>query len=195
MTEITAIFRSVEQALHVSFLMEMLPVAQKSQMQNMIDRMREDMGIAQEHEPGTINFCGLSALEIRGQCAMVRASVAHHVPQPEADAVHARFAYQMRKAGGVRGIRDYCLPMLSTQGDIATLTMAWGIYGTGRQREDLSVRKIAAEYQLASATVGRDMQIVRNTGRLLFNRAVDRLGYRFRASGLVEPAGENLQSA
>ncbi|WP_287496897.1 DeoR family transcriptional regulator [Pandoraea sp. CB10b_02] len=187
MTEIATdpIFRSVEQALHVSFLMETLPVTQKSQMQVMIDRMMEDMGIVQEREKGTINFGGLTALEIRGQCAMVRGAVIHHLPKPEADAVHARFGYQVCKAGGVRGVRDYCSPMLSTQGDMATLTMAWGVFGTQRQRDDLSVRKIAAEYGLSPATVGRDMQIIRNTGRLLLNRGVERLAPMFEAQNLV----------
>ncbi|WP_369952183.1 DeoR family transcriptional regulator [Ralstonia syzygii] len=187
MTEITTapIFRSVEQALHVSFLMETLPVTQKSQMQVMIDRMMEDMGIVQEREKGTINFGGLTALEIRGQCAMVRGAVIHRLPKPEADAVHARFGYQVCKAGGVRGVRDYSQPSLSTQGDMATLTMAWGVFGTQRQRDDLSVRKIAAEYGLSPATVGRDMQIIRNTGRLLLNRGVERLAPMFEAQNLV----------
>lgn len=187
MTEIITapIFRSVEQALHVSFLMEILPATQKSQMQSMIDRMLEEMGIVQEREKGSINFGGLTALEIRGQCAMVRGAVLHHLPKPEVDAVHARFAHQICKAGGVRGVRDYCQPSLSSQGDMATLSMAWGVFGTQRQRDDLSVRKIATEFGLSASTVGRDMQIIRNTGRMLLNRGVERLSSMFERQNLV----------
>lgn len=192
------IFRSVEQALHVSFLMETLPATQKSQMQVMIDWMLEDRGIVQEREQGTINFGGLTALEIRGQCALVRGAVVHHLPKPEADAVHARFGHQVCKAGGVRGMRDYCAPMLSTQGDMATLTMAWGVFGTQRQRDDLSVRKIAAEYGLSKSTVANDMGIIRRMGRMLLDRAVERLSSIFERSGLVgggEEAATSSQAA
>ena len=179
------IFQSVEQALHVAHLMEILPATQKSQMQAMIERMTENKGIVQEREKGTVNFGGLSPLEIRGQCAMVRASVVHHLPKPEADAVHARFGHQACKAQGVKGVRDCCLPMMSTQDDIATLTMAWGVFGTRSQRDDLSVRRIATEYGLSASTVGRDMQVIRNTGRLLANRGIERLSAMFERQNLV----------
>lgn len=189
MTVIDApIFRSVQQCLHVCFLMEILPATQKSQMQAMIERMLEDMGIVQEREQGTINFGGLNALEIRGQCAMVRGVVIHHLPKPEADAVNARYAYQKLKAQGVRGVRDYSQPLLSTQGDMATLAMAWSLFATAKQREDLSTHRIAAEYGLAQRTISRDVQSIRNTAKMLENRAVERLTPIFEGSLLVESA-------
>ncbi len=186
MTEIiTPIFNSMQQCLHFSFLMEILPATQKSQMQTMIDRMLEDMGIVQERAESTINFGGLNALEIRGQCAMVRGAVLHHLPKPEADAIYARYGHQVCKAGGIRGIRDYSQPMLSTHNDLATLTMAWSVFGTARQREDFSTRKIATEYGLSQSTVTRDVQVIVRTGRTLEGRAVERLTPIFERGGLV----------
>jgi hypothetical protein len=179
------IFSSVQQALHFSFLMETLPVTQKSSMQTMIDRMLEEMGIVQEREIVTINFGGLSAIEIRGQCAMVRGVVIHHLPQPEADAIHARYASQTLKASGVRGVRDYSQPLLSTSGDLPTLAMAWSLFATVKQRDGLSTQKIADEFGLGKSTVAKDVLSIRRTARMLENRAIERLTPLFERSGLM----------
>ena len=183
-----AIFKSVEQALHFSFLMEIMPVTQKSQMQSLIERMLEARGVAIVREAGSINFAGLSSLEIRGQCAMVCSMVRNRLPQPEIAAVHARFAYQAAKADGVRILRDYCQPLLSTQNADAALIMAWSIYAPDVMRKDFSVRKIAEECEMSSSSVSRDIQRIRNTSRLLLNRAVERLASLFIRSNLVDVA-------
>jgi hypothetical protein len=82
-------------------------------------------------------------------------------------------------------MRDYCLPMLSTQGGDPMLAMAWGVFGDKRQREFLSKRRIANEFGLAPTTVWRDMQRLRKTGDALFKRAVDRLTPMFARQALV----------
>lgn len=181
------IFTSVEQALHVAFLIGILPASQKSQMQCIMERMMEDAGLTQEREHGTVNFGGLSALEVRAQCAMIRGAVLHRLPAHEAHAVHARYAHAALKAEGVRGVRDYCRQRVTTHGDMPSLAIAWNVYASLKQREGLSVRKIAAEYKLAPSTVGRDVQKVRETGQMLLNQAVDRLGAPFLQSNLVGP--------
>lgn len=194
MTPEVGIFNSAHQALHFSFLMEILPVTQKSVMQSIIDRLMEDMGIVVEREKGTINFGGLTALEIRGQCAMVRGLVTHHLPKPEIDAVHARFGQQVCKATGVRGIRDYAAPMLSITHDDTALAIAWSIYGTARQREGLSVNAISAESKYARATVNKDLIAMKNVAKSLETRAIDRLTVLMEKGGLIY-FEENLQTA
>lgn len=183
------IFTSVEQALHVAFLIEILPASQKSQMQVILERMMEDAGLTEDREVGTVNFAGLSSMEVRAQCAMIRGAVVHRLPAPEAQAVHARYAHQKAKAEGVRGVRDYCRPRITTQGDAPTLAIAWNVYASIKQRDGISVRKIAAEYSLAPSTVGRDVQRVRETGQMLLNQATQRLEPQFSESGLVWPVG------
>lgn len=186
MTElVTPVFKSIEQALHVSFLMEILPATQKSAMQSMIDRMLEDAGIVQEREVGTINFGGLSSLEIRGQCAMVRGAVLHHLNQPEIDVVHARYGYHFLKGQGIKGVRDRSLPMMSTKNDWATLAMTVSVYGSAKQREEFSTRMIAKEWGLSQSTVVRDIKIIRNTARAIHQQACDKLNSFFELHGLV----------
>ncbi len=179
------IFNSVQQALHFSFLMKILPATQKSVMQALIDRLMEDMGIVQEREQGTINFGGLSSLEIRGQCAMVRGAVEHHLPAPEVHAVHARYAHQAEKASGVRGIRDYAAPMLTTHSDTPTLAIAWSIFGTKKQRDGLSTYHIAKEAGLSQSTVQRDLTAMKNVAKMLEDRAIERLTSVFQKDNLI----------
>jgi len=108
------IFRSVDQALHVAFLMDILPVRERSQMGRIIERMMVEAGVtAGRSESGSVNFGGLSPLDVRGQCAMIRAAVKDHLAQHQACSVWARWGHQTTKAEGVRGMVDYCGPLLS----------------------------------------------------------------------------------
>jgi hypothetical protein len=179
------IFNSVQQALHFSFLMEILPATQRSVMQALIDRLMEDMGIVQEREQGTINFGGLSSLEIRGQCAMIRGAVVHHLPAPEAHSIHARYGQQNIKAEGVRGIRDYAAPMLTTHADTPTLAIAWSIFGTKRQREGLSTHHIAKDSGLSQSTIQRDLTAMKNVAKMLEQRGIERLESVFAKGNLI----------
>ena len=97
------IFRSVDQALHVAFLMDILQVRERSQMGRIIERMMVEAGVtAGRSEAGSVNFGGLSPLEVRGQCAMIRAAVKDHLAQHHTCAVWARWGHQTTKAEGDR---------------------------------------------------------------------------------------------
>ena len=180
------IFRSVEQALHFSFLMATLPVSQKSQMHELYVLSQKRLGVFNEKSTSTIHFGGLDPLEVRGQCAMVRATVYDHLAEPERFAVLARYAYQGEKGIGVRGIRDYCLPLLACGHEWATLAMAWSLFGTEEQKAGLSIRKIAEEFVLKPSSVNDDLVKIKKTSRSLEARAYDRLGVHFANTGLID---------
>lgn len=184
-----AIFQSAGQALHVSFLMEILPVAQESFMQKAIDDHLRSIG---EYEPAmpmhlrTLNFGGLSKLEIRGQCAMIRSAVDNLLPWPEACAVKAYYGHQNTKADGVRGVASFASHSLSMHNQNATLAMAWSVYGTPRQRQGLSIRDIAKEYSLSVTTAQRDKQIIATRAKELGELALGRLEGYFIENGVIE---------
>ena len=178
------IFRSVNQALHFSFLMETLPVSQKSQMEA-IYRQGGKRVVFDDYHHSTIHFGGLSPLEVRGQCAMVRGAVVDHLVEQERQAVLARYSFRTEKALAVRAMRDYSLPLLSCQDEWPTIAMAWSIFGTDQQRDGLSVRLIADEYCLSKSAVARDVGEIRRTARTLENRARDKLSDLFRLHGLI----------
>lgn len=188
MTE-SFIFRSTSQCLHVSFLMEILPATQRSFMQAMLEAHMKSCGVWEDPkatDDRAINFGGMKPLEIRGQCAMVRSMVEHHLTQPECFAVKAHYGHTTTKAAGVRCLADYVSPLLTTTSNDAVLALAWGVFGNEKQREGLSVRAISSEFGLSKDTAVRDQKRLARMGRELLARAIGRLDERFRSTGLVE---------
>ena len=180
------IFRSVQQALHFSFLMETLPVSQKSQMHEIYQQGGQRIWGEEKHQTSTIKFGGLTALEVRGQCAMVRGAVNDHLDVYERHAVYARYSYQKVKAEGVRVMRDCSLASMSCKDEWATIAMAWSVFGNAVQMDGLSTRVIANEFGLSQSSVARDvMTIKKESGRLMIS-AVHRLQFLFASSGLIE---------
>lgn len=174
---VTPIFRSIDQALHVAFLMDILPVRERGQLDRMIERLMREAGIAptEVREDGSVNFSGLDALEVRGQCAMIRAAVKDHLPEHEAAAVYARFGHQVTKADGVRGLVSYCGALLATGHADARLAMGWAIYGTEAQRKDITAAAIAREWGIHPKSVERDIATIKRTARRLQELAMDSL--------------------
>jgi hypothetical protein len=169
----------VGQALYVSFLMETLPVRERGQLDRMVSVLMREAGIIEapacERDPRAVNFSGLSPEEVRGQCAMVRAIVDDHLPGHERDVVHATYGYQVRKAGGVRGVVRYVEPLLFTHDPDALLAMGWGVFGSERQKKDFAGVAIAREWGLAARTVQADMKKIRMKRDSLMYDAIERL--------------------
>lgn len=186
-----SIFHSTSQCLHVCYLMEVLPATQRSFLQAMLEAHMKACGIWEQAKPAdhAINFTGMNALEVRGQCAMVRGIVEHHLPAPEAHSVKAHYGHGKTKADGVRGLTEYLGPLLSTTHPEAALALAWGAFGTPRQRQGLSLREVSEHYGLSRSSAQRDQKTITRMGRDMLIRAIDRLDQRFQASGLVERVG------
>lgn len=182
MQSTSPIFKSTEQALFVAFLIQSLPATQRSVMQAIFEA---NMGRSSDEGGGAVNFSGLSAQEVRGQCSMVVGAVRDHCTQTEADAIRAKWAYQKEKADGVRGVRDYCLPMMATGHLDATLAMAWAVFGTERQRKEVSTAAIARQWGLVQQTVSRDVKRIRETAQRMQQQGIDRLRPMFERDGLV----------
>lgn len=186
-----AVFRSVSQALHVSFVIDTLPVTQKSNTQVVIERLLEDAGVAKSvREEGSVNFSGLSPMEVRGQCAMVRAAVKHHCTEVEAHALHAWFADQNanEKILGVHAMRDaaQARSLFTIEAPMARLLIAWHVHASGRLRDMCTERAIADENGLSQSTVHRNIVAVRKMASGLRRGGMDRLEALFSRDGLVE---------
>lgn len=182
----TPIFRSVYQALHVAFLMEILPVRERGHLDRMTEMLMRDAGIMPAREPhiGTINFAGLSAIEVRGQCAMIRAAVRDRLPIHLACAVWARWGHQTTKSAGVRGLIEYCGPLLSVGDSAARLAMGWAIFGTEIQRRGITGAEIAREWALNGRAVQRDIVTIKRAARAAQEAATDALDGIFRRDGV-----------
>ncbi len=184
MTNHDPVFTSVGQALHVAFLMEILPVTQKVSTQVLIDSIKQQLGKVEARVSSTINLGGMSPLEFRGQCAMVRSASQNHLTQPEFDAIRLRFGWQRTQAAGVQGIHDYLEPLVQLQGDLALKALLWSLYHRG-ERKGLSVRDIERETGVPKSTLSEKAGLIRRSVQGLEERAQARLGDLFERTGLV----------
>lgn len=189
-----AVFRSVSQALHISFLMASLPVTQKGNTQAALEWLMETAGVRTEViRDGSLNFRGLSSMEVRGQCAMVRGAVLHHCTEMERHAIHAWFAHDASKADGVHALRDYCSAQLTIESPSARTLIVWSVHAQGRARDMCTERAIAAEHQLSQSTVHRNVQTVQKAAGRLRRAGMDRLSVMFQRDGLVAAEAEEYQ--
>jgi hypothetical protein len=184
-----AVFRSVHQALHVSFLMAVLPPTQKSNTQALIEQLMRDAGVNREVErDGTLNFQGLSPLEVRAQCAMVRGAVSHHCTTPERMAIWAWFAHDASKAEGVRFLCDWCTPHWAIDSPQARMLITWRACVTddSKAARHCSVRDIEGEHGIPKTTVHRQLGAIMKACRGLRERGAGRLEAMFIAHGLID---------
>ena len=97
------IFQTTSQALHFAFLIQAYDVAVKSPMSEALRKLMVEAGTWQSGQPSSIHFDGLDGLEMRAQCAMIRAAVSDRLPGPEAWAIEA--CYGVNEIIAENGVR------------------------------------------------------------------------------------------
>jgi hypothetical protein len=184
-----AVFQSTTQALHVSYIIHSLPAASKSPTQIVIERLVKENHVwdgLPEPRESTVNFAGLTPLEVRGQCAQVLAMVDHLPHKIEAAAVKAIYGHQLIKSEGIRLLTEYCEPQLGAVRGMAALALAWHTFGTKKQREGITIGDIAKEFGLTAKVVSDAKLKINNQSKALHDRAVGGLDQRFKEGGLVD---------
>lgn len=192
-----SIFTSVGQALHVAFLMAILPPTQRVSTQVLIDSMREQSGKTEARIASTINMGGMSPLEFRGQCAMITSAARNHLPGPEYAAVRARFGHQRTKADGVQALAEYVQAASGVEHDLAVRAVVWSLYHRGSQRaaDRWSLTSIGRETGVSVHALRRCAETVKRMGEALERRAESRLGDLFKRTGVTPAHDETLQTA
>jgi hypothetical protein len=187
------IFQSAGQALHVSFLMEIMPPIQRVSTQVLIANLLEQSGKTELRIASTINTFGMSPLEFRGQCALVVAAAKNHLPAPEYDAVRCRFGHNKTKVSGVVALADYMLPTTGMGNVFAVQALIWRHYHRGRQRASgrFSLDAVARQTGVGLRALRRCADIVKSAGDALEARADARMTDHFRSKGLI-PTQEEL---
>lgn len=183
------IFRSTGQALDVAYLILTQPPTSKSPTQAVIDDLLEMAGVRKEreHTTATVNFGGLSPLEVRAQCSMITAAVRDHLAVAERRAVEARYAYDERKAEGIRFLRDWCAPHWTIESPTARMAIMWHVHMTESQasHNNCTVRAIEGEHGIPKSTVHDQVAKIRKVVSSLRERGVWQLDWRFREQGVV----------
>jgi hypothetical protein len=198
MTNDQPIFQDTRQALHVSYLIHSLPSTQKSPTQAVIERLVKDSrvwdydGEAPVKASRTVNFGGLTPMEVRAQCAQVVSMVGNMGNPAESAAIKAVYGYQVIKADGVRYLAAYFEPLmpliegLTVSGDPVALYLAWHCAATKQQRDGITLEWLSDKSGVSLRTVNTYKKDYITRSRAMFERGISALRTRFVDGGLVE---------
>jgi hypothetical protein len=203
----TAIFKSTQQALHFSYMLLSQPSRDGGQLGRMLERMELDAtGIRKSREMSTVNFAGLTELDIRAQCSMVTARVQSALPSPEAWAIRSKYgctevrrdksgqiiaaSFGKDRADAMLYISEYLQPSFESVPVGAMPYLVARICG----ENDLvrpTFRAIESAFGLNISTATRAEKRVKVRIRELCNMGCDKLTPDFVRDGLVQKDGEN----
>jgi hypothetical protein len=191
------IFRTTSQALHFAYIMDAYESSVESVMAKAIRHRMKESGIWDTGVPSTVDFGGLNALEVRGQCAMIRAAVNSRLPRHEAWAVQATYGicdtikegekeilvFTNERQGAIRKLSKWMVPSLRDLNSRAVYTLV------GRavdRRCSVTLREMSGKYGLSQSTLFRSLNDVRHRIDTLVDMAIGRLTPVFIVDGLVE---------
>jgi len=196
-----AVFQTTGQALHLSYLMLSLPATEKNAMRiALIQAMeftpklnyRQSQWLDQLRgtPSDTVNFGGLTMLEVRGQCSIVTSAVNSRLPTAERGAILARFGVGEEKGEGVKLLMRYARRSCGIEAFGAVYLLAARHYIPKVRREGLSLRAIADKHGLTKHAVDTAARWMAKHFASLETQAMQRLQTIFLADGLVEQAEE-----
>lgn len=200
------IFRTTSQALHFAFLIEAYEISAESPLSKAI-RIRELEEGGLNVPQSSINFSGHSALEIRAQCAMIRAIVVDRLPGPERWAIQARYGInQLIMEDGTRrpifsrtrydAIMQLSTWMSTSMPELNPLAVDLLVArAVDKRMADASFRSMADAFGASKTTWHRSLTKVRKRVQALEDLAIDRLTPSFIADDLVEPAASARQAS
>ena len=193
---LTTVFADTTVALHVSYLIRSLPAIEPCSLRRALITVLESMNLMNRQQAdwlarlvGTpsdsVNFSGLTRMEIHGQACIVTDAVTRRLPAPELYAMLARFAQtEPEKSAGVMGVVDYLCPD-SPAGNRAALTdLVWRRYLPHYYRGGFSYRDIAKRTHVSKSTLARTTEWLDDECDGLELRALRRLEETFVPHGV-----------
>jgi hypothetical protein len=190
--------------------MEVLAPTVKSPTQTVVEELRRQAGLATEtSRDGTINFSGLTPLEIRGLCAMTIGAVERRTMDYEWAAIRAWFSAAVepdkkrewttkrcaveawkRKIHSISALHAYIAPRLTIQSLPACKDMMMMVHAKGDERERYSERRISTTYDIPKTTLHRNIVTISTISADLRRNGMRRISGLFEAHGLTEPVEE-----
>ncbi|SPA17221.1 hypothetical protein [Cupriavidus taiwanensis] len=198
MVKTRPVFVDTDTALRLSFAVLAGEVRMPCSLRQVLIRMleAEPSGTAQQRlwldellgEPsGLVDFAGLTANEIRGQCALVVAAAAHRLTEAEHFAMLARYAQSYHeRAAGVHGLVALLLPAAPTGNHAALLDLMWRRYLPTRYLGGYSLRDIAQRTHVARQTLWRLAAWLREQCDAMELQALQRLEESFVRHGVCD---------
>lgn len=195
------IFQTTSQALHFAFLIQAYDVAIKSPMSEALRKLMVEAGTLQDGASSSIHFDGLDSLEVRAQCAMIRAAVSDRLPAPEGWAIEACFGvneiiaengtrrpvFSRSRYQAITRLSDWISPSLPGFDPMAIdLLVARAI---DKRVGVQTFRELAERFGKDHSTYAYALKRVKAQLHSLRDLGISRLSVSFSSDGLVEYGG------
>lgn len=186
-----AVFENTEQALHIAYLLEHIPASGKSVMQVVVETIKQKGGQSSSDPCSKVDFRGLSAVEIRGQCATIRQLVEDTLTDDEKNALWARYGWYETKGQGLAHLAvglDSGLPDEALGELLCNIYRVRGYNRKGRAANPLSIRRIAEQHEVTESALKKAKRSIVSHVRKLEGEALGSLEVLFLSKGLITGA-------
>lgn len=206
------IFASTGQAVHVAFVVLGLEASHGTPFRAALMRVMEQASLETEQQrhwldqlrgerTGTVDFTGLSTLDVRAQCALIAQAIRTKLPEAEMWVLQAkygqtdfeddveggrRFAFSAERIAAIKGLSEGMRPMFSRIPPLALDCMLGRMFAN-HKRIDISVRDLAAQFGGSHMKYFRAAYKMKNHIRKLEEQAMARLEPMFQAHGVIGP--------
>lgn len=177
------VWRFIDDCIGMSFAVEMREMGTKSPTGIIIDDLMEQRyGLAPTiTSDRRINKGRLKPIEFRAQCASVRRVIEQPdnkagISPVQRSSILARFAYQVKRSAGVKGLNDHFACFCTTSNPSAIRALIWGHYETSSRqktakaileaRGDWSIGSLEKQYGVPKRTLQEDRVMLK---KLIFN--------------------------
>lgn len=198
-----SIFRSTQQALHVSYLVMSEPVREKNGLRLTLIRIIESIGTLNRRQAafldylygskgGSVNFDGLDALEVRGQCAMVTAAVIHQLSLAERHAIWIRYAKGKERKEGVIQMSKKLRAVVNVNLNAVRYLVAEQSLPKEERDPEKTFKYISDQTEVPIRTLERAAMVIRKQLAAHQASAYDKLTPMFERDGLVSTPDEEV---
>jgi len=157
-------FVSVSQCLYMAYLMEVLPVPIKSSTQAVFEANMKASSIwDNRHQKALEAFSGLSPLDVRAQCALIRQIVTQCLNTPEKGAIWAYYGHLLTKANGIELLSKHAFKALRINQETA-LALTWHAFGSVNEKKEIPMRGIMKHYELSKTQAYRLQALISKIG-------------------------------
>ncbi|MCC2962194.1 hypothetical protein LK540_17340 [Massilia sp. IC2-278] len=206
-----AIFADAGQAVHVAFVVMGQEAAHGAPFRAALLRVMEQVHLETDQQrhwldqlrgerAGTVNFAGMSTLDVRAQCALIAQAVRTKLPETEMWVLQAkygqtdfedvdgerRFAFSAERIAAIHGLSKWMAPTLPRIKPLALDCMLGRMFAN-HKKIDISARDLAAQFGGCHKKYIRASWKMRNHLRILEEKAIARLEPHFVQHGLIMP--------
>jgi hypothetical protein len=211
MEQAQSIFGSAGQAVHVALVVMGQEASQGTPFRAALMRVMEQVSLESDMQrhwldqlrgerAGTVDFAGMSTLDVRAQCALIARAIKTRLPEDEMWLLQAkygrtdyedvdgtrRFAFSAERIGAIQGLSRCLAPLFPRIKPLALDLMLGRIFANHR-KIDISARALADQFGGNHTRYIRAAFKMKNRLRVIEASAIDRLEPYFAENGLIPP--------